>query len=190
MGEVKVTASFLANFSGDNVRRLAKSFSVPGDHTGQISTGMRWPWGAVAIVCPFNFPLEIPVLQLMGSLYMGNRPCLKPSELCAVVMEQFVRLLHHCGLPTTDVDVLNGRGPVTQELICGAGSPIRMTQFTGSSRVAELLSRETHGKVKIEDAGFDWCVEKVNKNTQSAEMYALSHRSLCAAPCCQSPGKS
>jgi hypothetical protein len=27
-GEVKVTASFLNNFSGDNVRRLAKSFGV------------------------------------------------------------------------------------------------------------------------------------------------------------------
>jgi len=34
--------------------------------------------------------------------------------------------------------------------------PIRLTQFTGSSRVAEKLSRETAGKVKVEDAGFDW----------------------------------
>lgn len=31
----------------------------------------------VAIVTPFNFPLEIPVLQLMGALYMGNKPILK-----------------------------------------------------------------------------------------------------------------
>ena len=30
MGEVKVTADFLNNFAGDNVRRLAKSFGVPG----------------------------------------------------------------------------------------------------------------------------------------------------------------
>ena len=158
MGEVKVTAAFLANFSGDNVRRLAQSFGVPGDHHGQHSHGMRWPWGAVAIVCPFNFPLEIPVLQLMGSLYMGNKPCLKPAELCAVVMEQFVKMLHHCGLPVDSVDVLNGRGPVVQELICQPNTPVRLTQFTGSSRVAELLSRETRGKVKIEDAGFDWYV--------------------------------
>ena len=67
-------------------------------------------------------------------------------------------------------------------------APIRMTQFTGSSRVAEyhffflvslfsfftqqlccfsvfvtvclpikrLLAKELHGKIKIEDAGFDW----------------------------------
>ena len=31
----------------------------------------------MAIITPFNFPLEIPVLQLMGALYMGNKPVLK-----------------------------------------------------------------------------------------------------------------
>lgn len=31
----------------------------------------------VAIITPFNFPLEIPLLQLMGALYMGNKPVLK-----------------------------------------------------------------------------------------------------------------
>jgi 1-pyrroline-5-carboxylate dehydrogenase len=121
-----------------------------------MSVGHRWPYGPVAIVTPFNFPLEIPVLQLMGCLFMGNKPVLKPSEICAVVMEQFLRLLHHCGMDPSDVDFLNGKGPVAQEVILK--TPVRMTQFTGSSRVAELLSRETHGKVKIEDAGFDWYV--------------------------------
>lgn len=32
----------------------------------------------------------------------------------------------------------------------------RVLQFTGSGRVAEHLSEITRGKVKIEDAGFDW----------------------------------
>lgn len=39
------------------MRFLARSFNVPGDHTGQSSTGYRWPYGPVAIVSPFNFPL-------------------------------------------------------------------------------------------------------------------------------------
>jgi 1-pyrroline-5-carboxylate dehydrogenase len=47
---------------------------VPGDHSGQQSSGYRWPFGAVGLITPFNFPLEIPVLQLMGALYMGNKP--------------------------------------------------------------------------------------------------------------------
>jgi 1-pyrroline-5-carboxylate dehydrogenase len=155
-GEVKVTAAFLNNFAGDNVRRLAKSFGVPGDHYGQGSVGHRWPYGPVAIVTPFNFPLEIPVLQLMGALYMGNKPVLKPSEQVSIVMEQFLRLLHHCGMEKGDVDFLNCPGPVAQQVI--VDTPVRLTQFTGSSKVGELLSKATHGKVRLEDAGFDWKV--------------------------------
>jgi len=156
MGEVKVTADFLNNFAGDNVRRLAKSFGVSGDHYGQMSVGHRWPYGPVALVTPFNFPLEIPVLQLMGALFMGNKVCLKPSEQVSIVMEQFLRLLHHCGMEKTDVDLLNCRGPVAQEVI--TQTPVRLTQFTGSSKVGEILAKATHGKVRLEDAGFDWKV--------------------------------
>ncbi|ONK54739.1 uncharacterized protein A4U43_UnF12120, partial [Asparagus officinalis] len=77
LGEVQVTRKFLENFSGDQVRFLARSFAVPGNHLGQQSNGYRWPYGPVAIITPFNFPLEIPLLQLMGALYMGNKPVLK-----------------------------------------------------------------------------------------------------------------
>jgi len=158
LGEVRVTAAFLHNFAGDNVRFMAGggagSVGVSGDHDGQRSVGHRWPFGYVALVAPFNFPLEIPVLQLMGALYMGNKPLLKPTEKVAVVMEQFVRLLHHCGMPAGDVDLLNCRGEVAGDFI--TSNPIRMTQFTGSSEVADHLCVATAGKVKIEDAGFDW----------------------------------
>jgi 1-pyrroline-5-carboxylate dehydrogenase len=155
-GEVKVTAAFLNNFAGDNVRRLAQSFGVPGDHYGQMSVGHRWPHGPVAIVTPFNFPLEIPVLQLMGALFMGNKPVLKPSEQVSIVMEQFLRLLLDCGMDPTDMDLLNCKGPVAQEVI--TQTPVRVTQFTGSSKVGEMLALATHGKVFLEDAGFDWKV--------------------------------
>jgi 1-pyrroline-5-carboxylate dehydrogenase len=49
-GEVKVTAAFLNNFAGDNVRFLARSFGNPGDYYGQQSNGYRWPYGPVAIM--------------------------------------------------------------------------------------------------------------------------------------------
>lgn len=152
--EVTVSRAFLHNFSGDQVRFLARSFGVPGDHVGQQSNGHRWPFGPVAIISPFNFPFEIPVLQLMGALYMGNRVTLHVDAKIAVVVEQALRLLHHCGLPTGDVDFLNGEGRVMGEFLAAA-SP-RMTQFTGSSRVAEHLAAQLHGRLKIEDAGFDW----------------------------------
>ncbi|XP_058762126.1 delta-1-pyrroline-5-carboxylate dehydrogenase 12A1, mitochondrial [Vicia villosa] len=152
--EVFVTQKFLENFCGDQVRFLARSFSVPGNHLGQQSHGFRWPYGPVAIITPFNFPLEIPVLQLMGALYMGNKPVLKVDSKVSIVMEQMLRLLHSCGLPTEDVDFINCDGKTMNKLLL-EGNP-RMTLFTGSSRVAEKLAGDLKGRVKLEDAGFDW----------------------------------
>ncbi|KAL6178103.1 hypothetical protein ACLB2K_049622 [Fragaria x ananassa] len=153
-GEVYVTQKFLENFSGDQVRFLAKSFTVPGNHLGQQSNGYRWPYGPVAVVTPFNFPLEIPVLQLMGALYMGNKPILKVDSKVSLVMDQMMRLLHYCGLPVEDVDFINSDGKTMNKLLLKANP--RMTLFTGSSRVAEKLVADLKGRVKLEDAGFDW----------------------------------
>ncbi|KAK9278889.1 hypothetical protein L1049_028470 [Liquidambar formosana] len=153
-GEVYVTQKFLENFSGDQVRFLARSFAVPGNHLGQQSHGFRWPYGPVAIVTPFNFPLEIPVLQLMGALYMGNKPILKVDSKVSIVMEQMLRLLHYCGLPSEDVDFINSDGKTMNKLLLEANP--RMTLFTGSSRVADKLAVDLKGRIKLEDAGFDW----------------------------------
>ena len=131
-GEVSVVAAFLENFGGDNVRFLARSFGAPGDHGGQVSRGYRFPFGPVAIITPFNFPIEIPVLQLMGALFMGNRPLLKVDSRVSVVMEQFLRLLHACGLPPTDADFINTDGPTMNKLLVKAQP--RMTLFTGCGR--------------------------------------------------------
>ncbi|KAH1132533.1 hypothetical protein AAZX31_05G028100 [Glycine max] len=153
-GEVYVTQKFLENFCGDQVRFLARSFGVPGNHLGQQSHGFRWPYGPVAIITPFNFPLEIPVLQLMGALYMGNKPVLKVDSKVSIVMEQMLRLLHTCGLPAEDVDFINSDGKTMNRLLLEANP--RMTLFTGSSRVADKLAVDLKGRVKLEDAGFDW----------------------------------
>lgn len=154
--EVEVTQQFLENFSGDQVRFLARSFGVAGDRTGQISTGHRWPFGPVVVIAPFNFPLEIPLLQLMGALYMGNKVCLKSDSKVSVVMEQMLRLLHHCGMPLDDVNFINSDGQTMHALLMKAEP--RMTLFTGSSKVAEMLARDLHGRIKLEDAGWDWKV--------------------------------
>ena len=155
VGEVVVTRKFLENFSGDNVRFLARGFSVPGDHLGQESRGYRWPYGPVALIAPFNFPLEIPVLQVMGALFMGNRPLVKVDSKVSVVFEQFLRQLLHVGLPATDIDLIHCRGSVMGQLLA-RDDALRLVQFTGSQSVAEKISSSQNGAVRLEDAGFDW----------------------------------
>jgi 1-pyrroline-5-carboxylate dehydrogenase len=140
------------------VRFLARGFSNPGDRPGQESRGYRWPYGPVAVIAPFNFPLEIPALQVMGALFMGNRPLVKCDSKVSIVFEQFLRLLIEAGLPAGDVDLIHCRGEIMGRLLESAVTDLRMVQFTGSSSVAERIARQFNGRVRLEDAGFDWKV--------------------------------
>jgi 1-pyrroline-5-carboxylate dehydrogenase len=155
-GEVTVARVFLENFAGDGVRFLGRGFSNPGDHPGQETRAYRWPYGPVAVIAPFNFPLEIPTLQVMGALFMGNKPIVKVDSRVSVVFEQFLRLMIHAGLPAEDVDLIHCRGAVMGRLVESARDDLRLVQFTGSSEVAELISGTVNGAVRLEDAGFDW----------------------------------
>jgi 1-pyrroline-5-carboxylate dehydrogenase len=153
-GEVTTAATFLQNFSGDQVKFLAKGQTTPGDHLGQEAIDYRWPHGAVAVITPFNFPIEIMTLQTMGALYMGNKPVLKQATLTSIVAEALVRLLVHCGMPAQDLLLIHCSGQVMEKLV--SNPVIQLTQFTGSTSVAERLLKLTNGKCRIEDAGFDW----------------------------------
>jgi len=170
-GEVVVTRDFLLNFTSDRVRFLGKGSNSPGSHTGQQPNSFRWPYGASVIIFPFNFPIEIPVLQLMGALYMGNKVLIKGDSKVSIVLYEFLRLLHACGLPQEDVDFINCRGGVMGEFLRINAEHIKLCQFTGSSDTAELVSKTLNGKVRLEDAGFDWKIlgPDVPKNPKMKE---------------------
>ena len=61
-----------------------------------------------------------------------------------MVAEQFVRLLHHAGMPAEDLDFIHGNGKVVNEILLQARP--RATLFTGSGRIAEKLAHDLHGK--------------------------------------------
>jgi 1-pyrroline-5-carboxylate dehydrogenase len=153
-GEPVVTRKWMENYGSDQVRYLARSFGVPGDYPGQTSVGMRMPYGGVSVITPFNFPLEICALQACSALFMGNRPTVHVDRRVALCMEQFIRMLQHVGLPKEDIDYIYCEGPVMNKIMVEGNS--RMCLFTGSQAVAEKLTLDLRGRVKLEDAGFDW----------------------------------
>jgi len=153
-GEPTVVRKFMENYACDNVRFLGRSFRVPGDYQNQSTGGIRMPFGGVSVITPFNFPLEIPALQGLGAIFMGNRPTVKVDEKVQHVFEQYLRLLHFVGLPMDDCDMIYCRGPVMNDLVVRGNS--RMCLFTGSQHIADKLTQDLNGRVKLEDAGFDW----------------------------------
>ncbi len=87
---------------------------------------------------------------------MGNKPLVKPDQRTSMVLEQWVRMLHYCGLPKEDLDFLHSDGPVCEKVLKQAN--VRLTMFTGSTKVAEHLTKALNGKVRLEDGGYDWKV--------------------------------
>ena len=100
---------------------------------------------------------------------MGNRPIVKVDSKVQVVCEQFVRMLHHAGLPKEDLDFLYSDGPVMNEVIVKGKS--RMCLFTGSQGVAEKLVHDLNGRIKLEDAGFDYKILGPDVPAQGSKNY-------------------
>merc|ERR1712032_1089134 len=80
---------------------------------------------------------------------MGNHLTMKGASTVSIVMEQFVRMMIHCGMPATDMNLIHCGGRAMGDLLKKA--PFRVTQFTGSSGVAEDLAKELNGKFRLED---------------------------------------
>lgn len=156
-GEVDLTIDFLEKLCGYSAQTLFNSTTTVGDRSGQESTEYRFPFGTVYIICPFNFPLEIPALQLIGAIMMGNYPVLHVDYRVAYVMEQFIRLMLEIGesmpINPIELDFISGKGMDIEK--CLIVSDPALTVFTGSSTVAEKLAILTKGKIKMEGGGYN-----------------------------------
>lgn len=128
-----------------------KSFGVAGDRTGQHSKGVRWPYGPVGLITPFNFPIEITGLQLMGGIMAGNKVLVKADSRVAIVARQLISDLLECGLDPHCVELVHADKHNAGLLMNDLKDVLRMVQFTGSSKVAESLMETFRGKMRIED---------------------------------------
>jgi len=147
-GEVRRVKEFLAQFSGDGVFSLVYSQSHPDEGEDQIKVKCRWPLGAVAVITPSSSPLELPAIEMLSALFMGNKVILKPSSKTSLVIEEFLRLLHHCGMPLGDCDLIHCNGKTFESLyeMCD----IKITQFIGSKKIAEKLIPCTKEHIHIQ----------------------------------------
>jgi 1-pyrroline-5-carboxylate dehydrogenase len=155
-GEVRKVKEFLAQFSGEGVFSLVYSQSHPDKPEDLIKMNCRWPLGAVAVITPSSSPLELPAIQMLSALFMGNKVILKPSSKTSLVIEEFLRLLHHCGMPLEDCDLIHCKGETFENLYTMCD--IKMTQFTGSTKVAEKLNACTKERVYMKTNADHWKV--------------------------------
>jgi len=119
--------------------------------TLEVSRGItchdvREPIGIVASICPFNFPVMVPMWTVPIALAAGNCVILKPSEKVPGAAAVLARLLAQAGVPKGVFQVVNGTVDVVNAL-CDHPAIAAVT-FVGSSRVAEIVSKRCRANNK------------------------------------------
>jgi aldehyde dehydrogenase (NAD+) len=115
----------------------------------------REPWGVVAGIIPWNYPIVLTSWFMFPALLAGNTILIKPAEDTPLSALYMARLAAEAGFPPGVINVLPGRGEITGQ--CIAEHPgIRYISFTGSPGVGQAILRtcDRHGtRMKREMGG-------------------------------------
>jgi succinate-semialdehyde dehydrogenase/glutarate-semialdehyde dehydrogenase len=101
------------------------------------------PLGPTLIISPWNFPLLIPVFDILSALATGNTVILRPSTSTPFIALLVGEVFLEAGLPPGVLNIIPCRTAQAEELITHPG--LMTIMFTGSvpvgKRIMELASR-------------------------------------------------
>lgn len=104
----------------------------------------RKPKGVIACISPWNFPMAIPLWEMLPSLVSGNVCILKPAEQTPICGDYMVKLLKEAGMPAGVVQIIHGDA--------NAGAPLSshpdvdVVVFTGSYQVGKIIQKQAAGE--------------------------------------------
>ncbi|ANC88416.1 aldehyde dehydrogenase family protein [Sphingomonas sp. NIC1] len=105
------------------------------------------PIGVVAMITPWNWPLNQICAKVAPALAAGNTMILKPSEeapSCAMILAE---ILHEAGVPAGVFNLVNGDGPTVGAAL-STHPGIDMVSFTGSTRAGIAVAQAAAATVK------------------------------------------
>jgi succinate-semialdehyde dehydrogenase/glutarate-semialdehyde dehydrogenase len=143
------------------------------------STIVRHPYGVVAIMSPWNFPVGEITLLALPSLASGNTVIVKPSEVVPGTAALLVSTMQSV-LPHGVIQIAQGAGSVGAALVSHPG--IDMVAMTGSSATGRKILESAAPQLKrvlLEMGGKDPMIvlkdADLEKAAKDAVMYSLSN---------------
>ena len=144
---------------------------MPSDIPGKESRVYREPVGVVAVISPWNFPLQLSNRSVAPALATGNAVVLKPAGDTPVTGGLLLaRILEEAGLPPGVLSVVVGSGSDIGDAIVEHPVP-RVVSFTGSTPVGKGIAQKAGLKklalelggngplVVLDDADLDLAVQ-------------------------------
>lgn len=144
------------------------------------------PLGAVLILSPWNYPLQLALSPLVAAVAAGNCAVLKPSELAPNTAAAIERICAEAFEPD-HVCVLQGDGNLAAEL---TAQPFDHIFFTGSTRVGKLVAQAAAINLvptTLELGGKSPCIVREDARLDLAARRIMWGKTMNAGQTCVAP---
>jgi acyl-CoA reductase-like NAD-dependent aldehyde dehydrogenase len=143
--ELPLTAAIIRYYAGaaDKIEGKVKSTSGGGFHLTVYE-----PYGVVAGILPWNYPLVNAAMKVAPAVAAGNAIVLKPSVETPLSTVAFARLGLEAGFPPGIVNVVLGSGSVAGNALV-AHPDVQKISFTGSTAVGQAIQKLAAEQMKM-----------------------------------------
>ncbi|MGI5849981.1 MAG: aldehyde dehydrogenase family protein [Christensenellales bacterium] len=166
--------------------------TVPSSIDGVFAYSVRVPLGVVAVISPWNFPLNVLGRKIVPALMAGNTCVFKPSSLTPQTALKFLELFIEADLPPGVLNFVTGSGAaIGEELIL---NPLtRAVSFTGSTAVGRRIHKkaaENMVRTQLEMGGKNPVIVLEDADIASAAKSAVFAAYACAGQWCTSTSRA
>lgn len=165
---------------------------APSDHLGVLAYVVRQPLGVVSVICPWNFPFNVPCRKCTPALMAGNTIVMKPSSLTPKTGAMFAQLFEEAGFPPGVMNCVTGDGAaVGDELV--RNPAIQAVSFTGSTAVGmgiHKVAAEGLVKTQLEMGGKNAVVVLGDADLDLAADATILATYACAGQWCTSTSRA
>jgi aldehyde dehydrogenase (NAD+) len=134
--EVDMSAAYFRYYAGVLQARGGRTIDLGA---GRHAYTRLEPFGVVAIITPWNLPLNQACRGIAPALAVGNAVVAKPSELTSTTTVRLAQLGSEAGLPPGVLNVVTGTGPDVGTPLA-ADPRVRRIAFTGSVPTGQHLA--------------------------------------------------
>jgi len=166
--------------------RHSRGTSIPPSFEHQVNFTVKEPFGVVAAIVPFNYPLLLMAWKVAPALAAGNTVIIKPADETPLATLRLAAAFE--ALPPGVVGIVTGTGEEAGEALV-RHPHVDMIAFTGSTATGKQIMRlaaDTLKKVNLETSGIDPFIVCEDVDLDVAARAAVWARYLNAGQVCTS----
>ncbi len=127
------------------IGRNSRGRVIPSVESSQLNLVLKEPYGVVAAIVPWNYPILLLAWKVAPALAAGNTVVIKPSEMTPLSTLALSEIFEH--LPRGVVNIVSGYGREAGESLV-LDPRVRVVAFTGSLETGRQIARVAADQIK------------------------------------------